>query len=235
MQSRARGVGNPRTTAWRPLSVEYAAEPLPFESWAVGVGNSPRAAIVVRSGRSAAFADALRLVRVSLTIAVGVGSEHEESVTEVRGADGCRRNAVPLDTPPARGQVPKYASERPRKVTWYVLQEHELGSHFANDAPDLMPEPALVVDAEAQSSDGLGLAWISRSDEIHAATPRSTIEGGEVVPDRSRIQGRVLHPGHEDGRAEGLPLNSAHKSMVCSGESDAEVESADAGAESEGT
>jgi hypothetical protein len=49
------------------------------------------------------------------------------------------------------------------------------------------------------------------------------------------IHGRISHPRHEYGRAVGLPLDNAHKTMVGSGEFDSEVESTDAGTKGEGT
>ena len=201
----------------------------------VGVGSSPLAAAVVSNGRVAAPDDGDRFTRVSLVQAVGVGSQDEEPVTEVRGADGCRGDTVPFRNPPARGQVCEYRAEAQGKVTWDVLAEEEPRVRFPDDAPDVRPEVARIADPATLAGDGEGLAWVSRSDEIHRSTPRATIEGGDVVPDRSLIQGRVCHPRHKNGRAVGLPLNSTHKAMVGSGEADAEVESADACAESEGS
>jgi hypothetical protein len=160
--------------------------------------------------------------------------KNEDPITEVRGADGCRRNAIPLDTPPARGHVSENSSERPRKVAWYVLQEHVLGSHLANDAPHLVPEPPLVGCANSPAGEGVGLTRVSRSDEIHDATPRTAVESGKVIPDRSRVQGRLFHPGHEYGCAVGLPLDSDHKTMVGPGDLDPEVETSDSGTQTGG-
>jgi hypothetical protein len=78
------------------------------------------------------------------------------------------------------------------------------------------------------------LAGEAGSDEIHAATPRAAVEGGEVVPDRSLIQGLVFHPGHEDGRCVGIPFNVSHGAAGDSGESEGEFESAVAAAQVEG-
>lgn len=192
-------------------------------------------AAVVSNGLVAAPADAERLVRVSLVQAVGVGSQDEEPVAEVRGADGCRGDTVPFRNPPARGQISQYRAEAQGKVTWDVLAEEEPRVRLARDAPDVRPEMTGVMQPPPFAGDAEGLTGVPRSNEIHCATPRSTVEGGDVVPDRSLVQGRVSHPRHEHGRAVGLPLNSAHQTMVGAGELDAEVETSDAGAESEGT
>jgi hypothetical protein len=58
---------------------------------------------------------------------VGVGHD-EDPVTSVRGADGCRRYAVPLSVIPARGQVCEYLSHSSRKESWDVLHHDEPGS-----------------------------------------------------------------------------------------------------------
>jgi hypothetical protein len=76
------------------------------------------------------------------------------------------------------------------------------------------------------------LAWNPASDEIHCPTPRSAVEGCEIVPDRSAIQGRFFHPRHEDGRGKGVPLDVTD-SVTPLGQS--EVEGADACAERKGT
>lgn len=206
-------------------------------SLAVGVGRSPcRAAVwsvgVPALGRSAfwpfcwlpAYGDA-----------VGVGSKQEDPVADVRGADGARRNTVPLRSPPARGQRGEDGVQSARgNESWNVLEEEEASAHLASNPPDVGPEPALVVGAAAGAGQGVGLAGEARRDEIHASSPASGREGREVAPDRSAIQGRFFHPGHEDGCSETLPLDSAHKLVVGARELDAELEPADAGAECQG-
>jgi hypothetical protein len=172
--------------------------------------------------------------------AVGVGyrrrsGEDEQPIAFVRGSEGCRGNAVPFDTPPERGHVSKNSSERPRKVAWYVLQEHESWIHLANDPPYFRPDPSLVVFAESFAGFGFRLAWIPRCNEIHSPAPASAVEGRNVVPDRSTIHARGFHPRHEYGCAVGLSFDNAHKTVVGSGESDSEVKPTNACAESEGT
>jgi hypothetical protein len=207
----------------------------PLTSRACGVGRRPPLAIVVSSGRTAAPFDGDRLTRVSDVSAMGVGSKQEEPIAEVRGADGGRWYAVPIRSPPARGQITEDPLESHGKQPWNILQEEVRGTHSASDAPYLVPEPPLVVGPGAATGDADGLTREPRSDEIHDSTPWRRVECGEVVPDRSLIQGLVCHPCHEHGRAVGLPLDSAHKTMVGSGELDSEIEPADPGAESEGT
>jgi hypothetical protein len=92
------------------------------------------------------------------------------------------------------------------------------------------PEPPFVGDAEPLPGVGGRLAGEAGSDEIHSAAPRVAVEGREVVPDRSRIQGLVFHPRHEGGRCEGFPLDVTHSAVgVSEGEPESELEPAGAG------
>ena len=73
------------------------------------------------------FAFGERLWLVPYLIAVGVGND-VNPVTSVRGADGCRWDAIPFRIKPALGQVPENSSEPQGKVPWDVLQKRETGS-----------------------------------------------------------------------------------------------------------
>lgn len=81
-------------------------------SEAVGVGSIPFLAADTRLGRPAlglSFSPPTPLIPFWLDPycdAVGVGSEQEETIAEVRGTDGTRGNTVPFRSPPARAQVP---------------------------------------------------------------------------------------------------------------------------------
>jgi hypothetical protein len=80
-----------------------------------------------------------------------------------------------------------------------ILEEDEGRLDLADDACDMRPEMARVVGTPAFARDGERLARIARSDDIHRAAPRAAVEGGNIVPDNSLIQGRVFHPRHESG------------------------------------
>ena len=95
------------------------------------------------------------------------------------------------------------------------------------------PEVPRVLRAPALARDGERLARIARSDDVHRAAPRAAVEGGNIVPDRRRIQGRVFHPRHEDGRGVGVPLDVTHSTISWAREMQPEVEPAGAGAERE--
>jgi hypothetical protein len=114
-----------------------------------------------------------------------------------------------------------------------IFEEDEGRLDLADDARDVRPEMARVVRAPALARDGERLARIARSDDVHRAAPRATVEAGNVVPDRRLIQGRVFHPRHEDGCGVGFPFDMTHSTISGTGDGEPEVEPACAGAEGE--
>jgi hypothetical protein len=111
-----------------------------------------------------------------------------------------------------------------------ILEEDEGRLDLADDAGDMRPEVAWVVRTPALARDRERLARIARSDNVHRAAPRAAVEGSNVVPDNSLIQGRVFHPRHESGCGEGFPFDMAHRTISGDGEDEPEVEAARAGA-----
>lgn len=114
-----------------------------------------------------------------------------------------------------------------------IFEEDEGRLDFADDAGDMRPEVAWVVGTPALARDGERLARIARSDDVHRAAPRAAVEGGNIVPDNSLIQGRVFHPRHDSGCGVGFPFDMAHSTISGDGEDEPEIEPARAGAEGE--
>ena len=114
-----------------------------------------------------------------------------------------------------------------------IFQEHGGRLDLSDDPGDMRPEVAWVVGTPALACDRERLARIARSDDVHRAAPRAAVEGGNIVPDNSLIQGRVFHPRHESGCGEGFPFDMAHSTISGDGDGKAEVESASTGAKGE--
>jgi hypothetical protein len=114
-----------------------------------------------------------------------------------------------------------------------ILEEDERRLDLANDAGDMRPEMAWILAAEPSACDRERLARIARTDDIHRAAPRAAVEGSNVVPDNSLIQGRIFHPRHESGCGEGFPFDMAHSTISGDGDGEPEVETACARAEGE--
>jgi len=114
-----------------------------------------------------------------------------------------------------------------------ILEEDEGRFDLADDAGDMRPEVAWVVDTPALARDRERLARIARSNDVHCAAPRSAVEGCNIVPDNSLIQGRVFHPRHESGCGEGFPFDMAHSTISWDGDGEPKVETACAGTKGE--
>lgn len=153
----------------------------------------------------------------------------------MRGTDGCRGNTVPLRSEPARCQVPEDLLECSATVngeeSWDVLDEEPCRVELAEDSEDEGPEPSLVVDALPFPGDAGALTWKTGNDEIHSAAIRFAVEGFQIVPDRTWIQGTFAHSTCEDGSRIGLPLDSSHSPNSRASANDGAIESAVSGAE----
>lgn len=155
-----------------------------------------------------------------------------EPLPAVRGTNVGRGVQTPFRIEPEFGKVTENMGKSCTNNSWDVLQEHVAGFHVADDPCDVGPEPTVVVSSQPLPSRREGLAGETGSDEIHSATPCSTVERGEVRPDRSPIQARLVHPRHESGRCVGVPLNVSHGSGVSS---ECELEAAISATEVQGT
>lgn len=111
-----------------------------------------------------------------------------------------------------------------------VFEKAPFGIEFFGNSPDMRPEVARVVFALAPTGKAEGLAGISGSEDMNLSAPRRAVEGGNVIPDRSLIQGLVFHPCHESGRREGFPLDVTNSSVFWFCNVEAEFEATDAGA-----
>jgi hypothetical protein len=169
---------------------------------------------------------------VGQVVALAVG-EDEEPFAPVGGADFRRREEARRKAIAHADQSSGDFGEAEAEMIGDVLEEHEGRLDLADDPRDMRPEVARIVRAPALARDGERLARIARSDDVHRAAPWAAVEGGNVLPDRCAIQGRVFHPRHEDGRGVGVPLDMTHSAISGECEVQPEVESAGAGAERE--
>jgi len=149
----------------------------------------------------------------------------------VRGTNLSRSEHTPLRIEPVGIEVGEYVRESFTNVPSDVLEEGHRCPCFSEDPSDFRPEVSGVVGSEALPRAAEGLAGVTGSEDIHAATPRATVEGSEVVPNRRSLQGRFFHPRHEGFRGSCFPLDVAHGSKPASeSQIKSEVESAVTGA-----
>jgi hypothetical protein len=192
----------------------FAASGERFESLAAGVGQ--RGSAVSQESRGVP----LRTAEVAAPGSPG----DEQAPAEVGSTDGGRGEQVPFRIEPEVGQVPENRSQSGNSEPWDVLQQDEVWSHLTQNPGDVGPDPPLVLDAASNAGLRERLTRETGRDEIHSAAPRSAVEGRDVVPDRSRIQGLVRHPRHEDGRRMGVPLDVTHSPVPAGPEDELEAE-----------
>ena len=166
-------------------------------------------------------------------VVVFADGEDEQSLALVGRADFRRRKEACRKFVAHADQSCCDLGESEAQMMGDILEEHEGRLAFADDAGDMGPEVAWIIAAEPSACDGKWLARVARAKNIHRAAPRAAIEGSDVIPDNSLIQGRVFHPRHESGCGEGLPLDIAHSTISGEGKVQSEVEPASAGAEGE--
>jgi hypothetical protein len=171
----------------------------------------------------------------SVGAAPAIGDGHDEQSLAPHGVAGrgraeysCR-NAV-AQSLQCRDEGVELLGGIPR----HVLADDKIRPALLGDAADLGSEEPLSARACALPGDAVVLARVSRSEDIHDATPRSAVEGGKVAPDRRRMKPPRFHRSAQACGGSGFPLHvadaAASLSPMMEGEHDAELESADAGA-----
>lgn len=169
---------------------------------------------------------------VGQEVALAVG-EDEEPLAPMRRTDFRRREEARRKAVAHADQPSGDFGEAEAEMMGDILEEDEGRLDLSNDPSNMRPEVARVVRAPALARDGERLARIARSDDVHRAAPSAAVEGSNIVPDNSLIQGRVFHPRHESGRGVGIPLDVTHSAISGAGDVQPEVEPTCAGAERE--
>jgi hypothetical protein len=159
--------------------------------------------------------------------------EDEEPFSAVGRADFRRRKQSCRKPVAHADQSAGDFGEAEAEMMGDVFEEDEGRPDLADDPGDMRPEVARVVCTPAFARHAERLARIARRDDIHRAAPWLAVEGGNVVPDNSLIQGRIRHPRHESGRSICFPLDMAHSAISGQGEGEAEVDPARPGTEGE--
>lgn len=137
------------------------------------------------------------------------------------------------------------SGENPRHTSRF--DENTLSAFSAHDTGDSTPPPSMGENliSNSQRLDGSipllsenlgpgGEAGEPPSDEIHCSTPRASVEGSEVRPDRRRIQPPFFHARCQDRGRKGFPLDVTDCADSRAGGSKSEVDSSDPGAEGDG-
>lgn len=122
-------------------------------------------------------------------------------------------------------------------VPRHVLPEDKIRPALIGDADDLGSKEPLSIGSGALSGDGIVLAGVSRSEYMNEATPRSSVEGEQVTPDRSLMKPPCFHRRDQACSGRCFPLHvtdaAASLSSGVESEQDSEFEPSDPGAEGE--
>jgi hypothetical protein len=114
-----------------------------------------------------------------------------------------------------------------------VFEEAPFRGNLSDDPGDRGPEVSRIIAAFAEARERERLAGITGREDMNAAAPRSAVKGSQIVPNRSRAQGRVRHPRHESGRCKTVSLDITHSAVSGLCKVYAKVEASDTGAKAE--
>jgi hypothetical protein len=115
-----------------------------------------------------------------------------------------------------------------------VFAEDTIRPALADNTQDLIDEESFIIGPALAAGDAVGLAGISASEAMNVATPWSSIEGGKVSPDRSRMKPPRFHARDQARGGSGFPLHVSDAARSGFGNSDAELKAANSCADSEG-
>lgn len=100
-----------------------------------------------------------------------------------------------------------------------VLAEDKIRPALAGDADNLGGKEACAIGSGALSGDAVFLAGIARSEDMNEVTPRSSVEGEQVAPDRSRMKPPRFHRRDQACGGCGFPLHVTYAATRCAGQS----------------
>src|SRR5262245_61283230 len=115
----------------------------------------------------------------------------------------------------------------------HVLEKTDGRADVVDDAGDVRPEVPGVGLPEHLAGEAERLAGVASSDDIHLSTPSSRLEGAQVRPYRSLIQGSFSHAAHKRRRRIALPLHITNRLRLREGELQAKFEPSDSRTERE--
>lgn len=128
----------------------------------------------------------------------------------MRRADIGSAQHSPSRVIPERGQVTEDSSESASNESWAVFHEDVARSNLANDASELGPEAgAFAVDACALAGDADVLAGKAARNHVNNSSPRSSVKGPNVIPNRERREKAVILSGDKNACGIGIEFDGA--------------------------
>jgi len=118
-------------------------------------------------------------------------------------------------------------------VPRHVLAEEGNSPAGREDFDRAIEQPPVVKLAAPLSGKAVTLAGVSRSDEINASTPASSVEGAHVRPDSGRMKPARFNAFGQARGGRDFPLHVTDRASVRQSQTDAKVQPADPGAQRE--
>lgn len=121
------------------------------------------------------------------------------------------------------------------RVPRHVFAEDKIRPALAGDADDLWGKKSLSFGPSPLSGNAVVLAWVARSEDMNESTPRASVEGEKVRPDRRWMKPPAFHRRNQACGGCGFPLHVADAASMFTAQSESEGNSefkpTDAGAE----
>jgi len=160
------------------------------------------------------------------------GAGHDEQSLAPHGVSGLGRAEYSCRNAVAQSlQCRDDGGKLPIGVPRHVLAEDKMRPALCGDPNDFGSEEPLSACSGALPGNAVVLAGVSRSEDMNDATPRSSVEGEHVTPDRSRMKPPCFHRRDQARGGCGFPLHEADLASARNRQTDTKVEPSDAGAE----
>lgn len=165
--------------------------------------------------------------------AVGVGQHREDkkAFPPVRSPNVLRREQSCLNIVPKPFEVQDNLVKAKPDVSRDVFKKADRRLDLPDNSTNLGPQVARIIPSTLSTGDTERLARVSRSDDIHDATPRLAVEGSQIRPQRRRIQKSLLHAARQDLGGERFPFNATDDASKFKDESKPKFASTASGAE----
>jgi hypothetical protein len=156
--------------------------------------------------------DGERPARLSLprTVIVGHTTDDPNSFTPMRSSGFVCAQHSPSSIVPHCGQIPEDGIKALPRKSWAIFHENVAWSYFANDACKLPPEAG---SGSGESATCTGhtdvLTGKSARNDVNTITPRVSIEGTNIIPNRERWKMPVILALHEPLGAIDIELHGA--------------------------
>jgi hypothetical protein len=108
------------------------------------------------------------------------------------------------------GKVAKDQGKTSLNKQWAVFHEDEARQYFTDDSRHVSPHAAsLAFDSGSLAGTRDVLAWKASRNHVNNSSPRLSVEGLNVIPDREGFKASVVLPGDQNVPCVSVPFNGA--------------------------